>query len=199
MPRILSPALLARDDKSPLAPPPNRAERHMKTQSLGYHIFATTVALLLSGALSSCSTLQAINDSFQSSTPGAVGNKSEGGRKRTVIVYTNDSIEDAYRKVANILTDRGYSIVGSDATLGLLRTDFLRIAGGPYLSLDISIRKSQTTQIWIRGKSSSSPNGTNPTDVLSEGSSSTGRFLTWPEMKNVAQAYGGIDITYSVN
>jgi len=123
-------------------------------------------------------------------------------------ILTEDTPEEAYRRIAQTLTDRGYSISDSDPVLQNITTEPREqtervgdalVGGKMSLKINASVRKKEDTMIKLTAKySTTGLYGTKDKEVINAGNNSSYTRRGWNELLKVAEACGGT-LMYSRN
>ena len=121
----------------------------------------------------------------------------------TITVHTSMDADEAYRKAAQILQDRGYSFRSTDASLRSISTEFTGVAkrwGVDYTFVRIgaNVKNEKNALIVIRGWGRTLENENDDVGwrVKKSGQSSYWRN-TWAELHEVASSIGD-SLSYSV-
>lgn len=88
-----------------------------------------------------------------STLPSTDASRTEMNEADTVIINVDYSPDEAYRQIAQILNDRGYTFSSTDAILRIISTEYRTNEG--FFSYDFkisaSVRNTNGTQIILRG------------------------------------------------
>jgi hypothetical protein len=109
-------------------------------------------------------------------------------KANTIEVHTALTPAQAYKALANVLQDNGYSIVSSDATLGTISTDkkaFKNIT----TKLNTSVRGDSTAIVIIKGLFDVRDNDYTP--IEHRGANNSPYMRAWEQMASIAQALQG--------
>lgn len=129
-----------------------------------------------------------------------------------VWIKTSDDPETAYRKIAQSITDAGYTISSSDAVLMNITTEPFRpeesfgdalSSGGMTVVLNASVREQETTIIKLTGKfnmpESSYMPGVSDNEIVNQGGKTTYTRRSWEELTRIAESYSGGTLEYTRN
>jgi len=121
-----------------------------------------------------------------------------------IYILTNDEPEDAYRRIAQIITDHGYTIENSDPTLLIFNTEYKMdsIAGGMMsfsMNINVSVRNEDNNDSIIKLTAKWSRNGSTPKKIYNDGSKLDVRTKGWETLTSIAESYQNTTIEYSRN
>jgi hypothetical protein len=131
----------------------------------------------------------------------------------TIWIETTDDSETAYRKIAQLISDQGFSISNSDATLMVINTDLYQpeesfgeslSSGGMEMKITASIRNNDGTWIKLNGSYNTAPQGnlivaTKDNEIRNEGSKNTAPKRAWNILNEIAAKYSPGELYFSRN
>lgn len=130
-------------------------------------------------------------------------------RADAIWIYTDDAPEDAYRKIAQLITDKGFTITSSDAVLMNISTEYKQLdeSFGDFLagskvsvSINASVREQQQTAIKLTGKfKHSGQYGSSDNEVRNQGGRGSYTARGWELISSIASEYHGASLAYSRN
>jgi len=125
-------------------------------------------------------------------------------------IVSNDDAETAYRKIAQSLTDAGYSISSSDAVLMNIVTEPYQpsesfgdalSSGGMKVVLNASVREVEgKTAVKLSGKFTiPGLYGSDDNEIRNQGAGTSYTGRSWKELERIAESYSGGSLEYTRN
>jgi hypothetical protein len=108
-------------------------------------------------------------------------------KANTIEVHTALTPAQAYKALANVLQDNGYSIVSSDATLGTISTD-TKAVKRISTKLNASVQGDSLAVVVLKGNFTV---GMGPSPIEYKGMNGSPVMLAWEELTAVARALKG--------
>lgn len=138
-------------------------------------------------------------------TPGCYtfgkGGETETRRATGLVIHTSDDADTAYRRLAGLLVDRGYSLAETDNVLYSITTDWRATSRGQ-VRVRAMVREGEGVGVTIRGdvvlninvgKSLLGQEAREdaPTPISEVGMKGSPAREAWEELEAIAASYGG--------
>lgn len=115
-----------------------------------------------------------------------------------IAIQTTDSAAVAYRNMAGILQDMGYTISKSDKDLLTISTDLVGngLPNAGKMMLSVYVRGQANAQIHLSGQFTAPGISTEPDRIVYRGMKGSPFMASWANMQKVAQAYPGGTLSF---
>lgn len=148
-----------------------------------------------------CSLFILINN-CATNLPATEPSVSEMDRANTIILVVNETPDEAYKKIAQILNDRGHTFSNTDEVLRIISTDYKRNEGFQNYDYKISasVRDDENiTLVFLKGmviRADMLLGGQTEKQAMNTPMNSSFEHLVWNRLKEISDEFGYDKLMY---